>query len=175
MAAYNDLDASRMTLQALADGWRCRVHVQARITLHKQSRQEVDAYQCEAILCFLVGARKDAHKEGGDCPGIAVWPLATGPDLPSKREEDAIFKSKYAVLHLTERPAKMEGSILPSVFYRKRSSSPTASVSPAGVCSTTSFSFYRKIYIFSINLEADRKALGIQECSSDLWKSITIS
>lgn len=123
MAAYNDFDVSRMTLKALADGGGVGYGFRRRL-------RYVDAYQCEAIVCFLAGARKDAHEEGGDCPGIAVWPLATRPDLPSKRKEHTNLKSKYAVLQLTERPAKMESYILPSVLSRKRSSSPTASVAP---------------------------------------------
>lgn len=77
---------------------------------------------------FLQALAKMPTKEGiAPVFGIAVW-----PDLPSKREEHANLKSKYAVLQLTERPAKMESCILPSVLSRKRSSSPTASVAPTG-------------------------------------------
>lgn len=47
--------------------------------------------------------------------------------------------------------------------------------SPVSVCSTSLSYFYRKNYVFSISLEADREALGIKESSSDSWKSITIS
>lgn len=67
----------------------------------------------------------------GDFPGIAIWPLATGPQLPRKSEEYTNLISKHAALQPAERPTKIGALILPSVFFRKRSTSPTASIVPA--------------------------------------------
>lgn len=86
---------------------------------------------------FLQALVKMPTNREGDCPGIAVWPLATGPDLPWKREEYANLKSKHAAFQhasylysslgnalirpLLPWPLRARASVVPplSYFYRK--------------------------------------------------------
>lgn len=96
IAAHDDFDAFKMTLKALIDGGGASMHSGVDYdTLSTESGSS-----CGAILCFLRAVRKMPTKLEGDCPGIAIWPLATGLYLPKKNEEYTNLTSKLAVSQL---------------------------------------------------------------------------
>lgn len=133
MAAYDDFNAFRMTLKALADGGGAGYAFRRGLRYTIDGGRELMLTNTKQYYAFLQALAKMPMKREGDCPGIAMWPLGTGSDLPWKKEEYTdLTTSRHAVLQLTERPAKMEACILPSVSSRKRSTLPTASMAPAG-------------------------------------------
>ena len=132
MAAYDDFDAFKMTLKALVDGGGAGYTFRRGLRYTIDGGREVMLTSAEQYYAFLQAVTKMPTKLEGDCPGIAVWPLATGPYLPRKSEGYTNPTSKHANLQPAERPTKMGAMILPSVFSRKRATSPTASMVPAG-------------------------------------------
>lgn len=132
MAAYDDFDAFRMTLKALADGGGAGDAFGRGLRYTIDGGRELMLTSAKQYYTFLQAVTKIPTKLDGDCPGIAVWPLATGPHVPRKSEEYTNLISKHAVLQPAERPTKLGALVLPSVFSRKRSTSPTASMLPAG-------------------------------------------
>lgn len=132
MAAFDDFNAFKMTLKALADGGGAGYAFRRGLRYTIDGGRELMLTNAKQYYAFLQALAKMPTKREVDCPSIVVWPLATGPDFPWKREEYTNLTSKHAVLQLTERSAKMEACFLPSGFSRKRSTSPTASMAPAG-------------------------------------------
>lgn len=84
MAAHDDFDAFKMTLKALVDGGGAGYAFRRGLRYTIDGCRELMLTSPEQYYAFLQAVAKMATKLEGDCPGIAVWPLATGPYLPGK-------------------------------------------------------------------------------------------
>lgn len=104
MAAYDDFDAFKLTLKALIDGGGAGYAFRRGLRYTIDGGRELMLTSAEQYYAFLQAVAKMPTKLEGDCPGIAVWPLATGPYLPRKSEEHTNLTSKHAVLQPPERP-----------------------------------------------------------------------
>lgn len=132
MAAHDDFHAFKMTLKPLVDGGDAGYAFRRGLRYTIDGGRELMLTIAEQYNAFLQAVAKMPTKLEGDCPGIAIWPLAMGPDLPSKSEEYTTLTSRHAVLQPAEMSTKMGVLILPSVSSRRRSPSPTTSMGPTG-------------------------------------------
>lgn len=88
-------------------------------------------YQHGSILCFLAGGCKDAHRAGGRLSQYCRMTTCDGALLA--QEKLRIYESYLKACCLAAgRPIKMGVLILPSVFSRKHSTSPAASMVSTG-------------------------------------------
>lgn len=129
----------------------------------------IDAYQRRAILCFLAGSCK---KLEGDCPGIAVWPFATGLaclgkvknirisplSMPScSRQRDLLKWDDWSYPRSSLRNALLRPPLPWSLRAREEGDSLMWIIVSSTISITPCSYLHRKDWIFLNGLEADRK------------------
>lgn len=72
----------------------------------------------EQYYAFLHAVTKMPTKLEGDCPGIAVWSLATGPSCPRKVKNIQISPQSMLSCSRQETPTKLGALVSPLTFPR---------------------------------------------------------
>lgn len=181
MAAYNDFDVSRMTLrlsqmEALlgmgsgvdydtlaieAGGWCLPMRSNTMLSCRRSQRcprRRRGSPRYSVLRCGLTCPRKGKNMQ------------ISNQSMPSCSWQSDLLKWNHVSYLQSSLGNALVRPLLPWPLRAREKGE-----SPVSVCRTSLSYFYRKNYVFSISLEADREVLGIKESSSDSWKSITIS